>query len=59
MATYTYLLTKKNIQAKQIRMAIAKLYETHPSRAVAHVNAELAEASRQEENRQNLLLGLD
>ena len=51
MATYTYLLTKKNIQAKQIRLAIAKLYETHPQRAVAHVNAVLDEASRAEERR--------
>ena len=46
-------------KAYKTRLAIAKLYETHPQRAVAHVNAELDEASRSEERRQNLLLGLD
>ena len=55
----TYRETNAAIIAKRTRLAIAKLYEIHPQRAVAHVNAVLEEASRSEERRQNLLLGLD
>ena len=47
------------IRAKRTRQAIARMYAKHPGRAMDHVNAVLDEASRSEERRQNLLLGLD
>ena len=55
----TFRETKAAIKARRIRKAIAKLYAKDPDKALAHVNEKLDEASRLEERRQNLLLGLD
>jgi len=51
----TFQETVAQVNAKRTRKAIAWMLQNFPDRAVAHVNAKLDEASRQEERRATFL----
>ena len=49
-----FAATVAGIRARRIRRAVDRLYRRDPQRAIEHVNAKLADASREEEQRANL-----